>query len=1026
MGWKKKSAIIAGILAALYTVAGFLVIPLVAESILPERISRHTNRPAAVKNVSLNPYTLALSVEGVEIREKEGKPEEGKPFVSFDRFFVNLQWSSLFHRALVCRAVELENPLVRIARVSETEFNFSDLIPPARKKEAPRPETEKKTEEDAASFRFFLSNVKLSGGRVVFRDLPMDQTHRFSDIHFTLPVLSNFESDINAYAKPDLAGDFNKTRLQVAASTMPFADSLKTGIDISLSGIDLPRYFAYVPVPLGFSVEKGDLDLQSTVSFSREPAGGTRLEVSGTAEFSDLLLAGPMGGEILSAPAIRIQMAPSRPLQKKIRIEALTVTEPSLTLLRSSTGKLNLAGLGPPSTDASGQDNSSQAHGKEEPEEAGAGAPEQKPASGAEPFVFELGHFLLDAGKVRFLDYAAPSAAKGPQAGPVAVQLKAVRLEISDFSNQAGEKAPLDLSARLEPEARLSVAGNFGVTPPAADLDLEWSGLDLSRVQSYFPDALNLVLSAGRLDISGKASIRKDPAQGLTAGFQGRTGIFGFLLLEKESGRELTRWQSLEASGMDISWNPSHVKMEKLSLAGLRQNVVVEKNGALNFSRLYEKDAEREKEPEPGRRKNRPSDPDEASGDASAPPFPVSVGVVRLSDIALSFADHHVEPDYASRLTLAEGSIKGLSTEAFKGAKVSMSGALNQHAPVTIEGRINPLLQDLLLDVRFDLENLALPPFSAYSGKYIGRAIEKGKLDLNLDYRIQNRELDAQNKLLLDQFTLGRPVESDDAMNLPVGLAVALLKNRKGVIDLDLPVSGRLDDPQFSLAGIILQSLKNIITKAATSPFSLVSSIVPGGEELRYIEFKPGQTEITDAAREKMNSIQKLLYERPNLNLELTGYVDEEKDREALLAMLLSEKIRSAAWEEKRKKNGKGGEKEAAGVETIKLTDKEYEKYLRRVYSAEVLSGPDKPEDAKPLTDESLTAGEMKEKIRQQLKIPDERLRRLAQNRMQGAKNFILQGDTVSPKRLFLRQADSLSPPKPGEFKESRVELDLR
>ncbi len=996
MGWKKKSAIIIGILVVLYTLVGFLVIPLLAESFLPNKLNQYLNRPAEVENISLNPYTLTLSVEGLGIREKAGEQnEEQEPFVAFDRFFINLQWSSLFHLALVCKAVELENPLVRITRISESEFNFSDLIPSEEEKKTPdtEPDTATEAKKDKKPFRFSLSNIKLSGGRFIFQDAPMDKTHSFSGIHFTLPVLSNFESDINTYARPELSGDFNDTRLQVDASTLPFADSLKTVLDVSLTGISLPLYFDYVPMPLGFSVEKGRLDIESRISFSKNPEGGSRLEVSGTTDFSDLLLADPGSTELLAIPGMHIEMAPSEPLKKHIRIKTMTLNEPSVTLLRSSSGELNLAELGPPATDAA------------ETEENGKA--DQK----ASPFIFELERFQLDSGKIRFRDYAAPSASKEPQAGPVEIEMKAVNLKVSGFSNLTGEKAELDLSARLDQDARLSVAGSFGITPLTADLELDLTHLDLTRAQSYFPDALNLVLSNGRLDLSGNARITSDPDSGLTAGFTGRSGISGFLLVEKKGGRKLTEWQSLDLNGLDVSWNPTHVKLDELALNGLRQNIVVETDGAMNLSQVYEKEAAAEEKA-----------PENASGEKGGAPFPLSVGVVKLSELSVSFTDKSIEPNYASRLTLKEGLIKGLSTKAFEGADVTIKGTVNEHAPVHVAGKLNPLLEDLLLNMRVDLQNLPMPSFSPYSGKYIGRSIEKGKLNLKLDYRIEDQKLAAQNKVLLDQFTLGGQVESDAAVNLPVGLAIALLKDRKGKIDLDLPVSGRLDDPQFSLTGIIIQTLKNIIVKAATSPFSLVSSIVPGGEELRYIEFKAGRAELTDTDREKLNSIQKLLYERPNLNLELTGYVDVQKDRQALAEIQLEKKIRAAKWADKRKKK----DQEADDPESISLTDEEYEKYLRRVYKAEVLSGPGAPEDAKPLSDKTLTAAEMKERIRQQIEITDARLRLLTQERMQAVQSFILKDERIAPKRLFIRQAASLSPPMPGNFKSSRVELDLR
>ncbi len=994
MGWKKKSALIAGILLVLYTINGFLILPLIAESILPDRLSGHLNRPVVIENISLNPYTLALSLEGLEVREKSGKEN----FIAFDRFFVNLQWSSLFKLSLVSKAVRLENPLIRVARLSDKTFNFSDLIPAGKKE--PKPAPEKK--QDKAPLRFSLSNISLSGGTFIFRDGPMDQTHHFTNIHFSLPRLSNFKSQINDFAEPLLAGNFNDTQLQVDASTKPFADSLETVIDVSLSGISLPPYFDYAPVPLGFSVANGSLDVKAALAFTKEPEGKSRLEVSGTADFSDLRLVDPISTEILAIPAVHIEMAPSEVLQKKIRMDTFRLTEPTITLVRHAGGELNLAQLGPPAADA--------------PEQAKKSEPDQAAEPAPSPFSFKLKHFHLDSGTIRFRDFAAPQAQLGPQAGPLEMRLETVDLKVSDFSNRPGDPADIHFSAKLPPDASLSMAGKFATAPLAGDVGVEVKNLGLNRAQAYFPQSLNLLLSKGRLDLSGNARCRTTAQGNLSAQFAGNAGISELALVEKKTGRDLTNWKAFDVNGMDLSWNPTRANIEEISVAGFEQQVVLEKDGSLNLNHIYGK---KPKEVSEARRREKAKDSGNGGG---GPGFPVSIGELKLSDINFLFTDYHIQPTYAARLTLEKGSIKGLSTEEFKGARVSIKGAVNEHAPMDIAGRINPLLEAPLLDLRFNLQNLETAPFSAYSGKYIGRAIEKGKLNLNLDYEVENKKLEAENELLLDQFTLGPRIESDTALNLPVGLAVALLKNRKGLIDLDLPVSGRLDDPEFSLTGIVLQSLRNIITKAATSPFSLVSSIVSGGEELRYIEFPAGLAELTDTGREKLASMQKLLYERPNLNLELTGYVSREEDRQALVDQALERKIRAA--KAKAMKAQKGTEKDE--IEAVEPGSEAYRQTLREVYKAEVRTGPDAAEDAKPLSDASLTEREMKEMIRQRISIPDSELWLLTQERVKQVKDFILRDERISGKRLFIRKAESLSPPEPGEFKESRVELNLK
>ncbi|MFO7837919.1 MAG: DUF748 domain-containing protein, partial [Desulfosalsimonadaceae bacterium] len=509
MGWKKKSVIIAAALILLYTLAGFIVIPMTAEFILPDKLSKKLNRQTSVKDISFNPYTLALSLEGLKIKQKSGDQE----FVACDRLFVNLQWASFFKLSPVVKELRLENPLVRVARVSGTEMSFSDLLSAGpQEKEAAAAE-----EKKDGAFRFAVANIAVSGGSFIFRDVPMDKTHRFTGVSFTLPLISNFEDNIETYAKPALKGSFNNTCVQVDAAAKPFAESMKTELNISLQDLQLPYYFVYVPVPMGFSVTDGSLDLNPAIHFQKGENGRIRLSVSGTAEIRGLVLEDKASSEIFSVPQIHAEMAPSEPLEGKIRISELFLAEPSVTLVRRADGGLNLAELAPPP--ASEQDE----------KKAGEEGAETEGSS----FIFELERFFLDSGEVRFRDFAAPGVSGSPVAGPVKMRMQKVDLSVSDFSTQSGSQAKLEFSAGLPPKASLTVSGGFGLSPLFADMDINLLDLSLPRVQPYLPKPLNLVLTGGRLHTSANVHVEKDGAEKISARVRGDAGVSDFSVAEK-------------------------------------------------------------------------------------------------------------------------------------------------------------------------------------------------------------------------------------------------------------------------------------------------------------------------------------------------------------------------------------------------------------------------------------------------------------------------------------------------------------
>lgn len=1006
MGWKKKTGIILGILILLYTLVGFLVIPMVTEAILPDKLSAQLDRPVNVENISLNPYTLTLAVQGLKIGEKSGDTE----FVSFDEFFANIQWASLFKWRLVASELRLTAPFVRVARISETEFNFSDLMPAEKEEPSPAPEEE----APFVPFQFRLANIQIINGEFEFHDRPMDKTHRFANVSFTVPVLSNFEPYIDFYAQPVLAGKLNDTQLNVDVSTKPFAESLATVVDITVAGVDLPYYFDYVPINLGLDITGGNLNLESKIRLKKGSNGKTDLEVSAVADLADLQVTDTATDEILVLPGLHAEMAPSRPLEKHIRLSAVSLDEPVVTVVRDFNGNFNLARLGLQGASASEEKEAETGQSRTDSETTAPEDPAgtEDTAGGADPFIFEVDKLNLSSGTLRYRDFAAPGASATPHGGPVQMTLNDLNLTVTGFTTRQDQPAEVDLSVRVDPDAALSVNGEFGVTPLTVDTAVKVEDVPLHLAQPYFPEPLKLALTSGSFDLSGNARMNSDPEAGLSAHFNGATGIKELTLLESQTEGKFLKWQALDIDGIDVSWNPTSIRLKTVAINGLEQNLIVRKKGRLNINRIYTAEAAESEAPEK-------SEPEQTESPSA--PFPVSIGEIKLRDIGVSFADYSIEPNYSARVTFDEGSITGLSTEAFEGAKVSLKGSVNERAPLDISGRINPLLADLLLDISFKLENMELSQASAYSGKYIGKVIEKGKLTLGLEYLIENQKLEAENQVLLDQFNLGHRVESETAVNLPIDLAIALLKDRKGRIELDLPVSGRLDDPQFNLTGVIIQSLQSLVAKAATSPFALVSSIVSGGEELRYIEFEAGSSDLAGASKDKLDAIIKLLYERPALNLELTGFVAPEKDRAALEAAALERKVRAAKWAETSEQTGT----ETIPFAEISLTEKEYLKYLRQVYKAEVPAAPDAPIDDKPPEDESLTAEEMAAEIRQRIEIKDARLRLLSRNRVESVKGYILNDDRVAGKRLFIREAESLMPPDAGKFKASRVELSL-
>ena len=342
--------------------------------------------------------------------------------------------------------------------------------------------------------------------------------------------------------------------------------------------------------------------------------------------------------------------------------------------------------------------------------------------------------------------------------------------------------------------------------------------------------------------------------------------------------------------------------------------------------------------------------------------------------------------------------MNGLISEETQQADVNFKGKLNGYAPLEITGTINPLIEDLFVDLKIRFKDMDLSPVSPYSGKYVGYKIQKGKLSLDLSYFIDQKKLDSTNDIYIDQFDFGETVESPDSMNLPVKLAVSLLKDRSGEIILRMPVTGRIDDPEFSVGGIILKMIKNILVKAATSPFSLISGMLGSDEDLSHFEFDAGSAELTDADKAKLDTLVTALYERPGLQMEVTGFADIEKDRQGLISYRFDKQIKAQKLKKMKKKDAA-----AVSVDSVMIEPEEYEKYLKMAYKAGEF---EKPKNILGIT-KNIPVPEMEALILKNIQVTDDDLRSLANERAQVVKNYILGQGEIEPRRLFLDRTSS-------------------
>ncbi|MEN8264702.1 MAG: DUF748 domain-containing protein [Nitrospirota bacterium] len=956
---------------AFYTFIFSYVVPRVAEQISSQKLSGLLKREVIIKNISFNPYDLTINISGVSIMDTEKQ----ETLLAWNNLYLNIQAASLFKGGLILKEVLLSRPYINVVRYDDNSYNLPDL--PEGSAEEPGPESK--------PFSFSVNNIQISGGSIDFNDSPKNTKHEARDITLKIPMFSSFPYHIDNYVQPLFRATFNGTPVLVEGKTKPFHDSLKTIIDLNLEGINIPYYLEYVPFKMNFKVLSGTINAKNTITFTQYMDKPYSVTLEGDIDFRKIEIVDTSDAQMINLPEISISVAPSELIAGNISLSRFIIQSPTINIKKDRAGTINLESLVPVKTE-------------DKPDEA------SEESTGS--FEVESSEFIIADGKIFFSDESLEKTVK--------LGLENLEIKAENISTKKDSGGNISVAAELNRSGAISVSGPVGINPLFADLNFDLNNISIVPLQPYFTDRVNILVTNGGFSTNGNLSLNYKNDKKLNAGFSGDVSLSKFASVDKAGADDFLSWDSLYISGINVSYSPLKISINDVALTDFYSRLIINSDNSLNVQGIVkEEKAEEDQEPDSSAEKQESSEVTQES----SPVTRVKINTITLQAGTVNFSDNHIKPNFAANLLEIGGRVSGLSSDGGTTADVDLRGKLENHAPLEITGSINPLGKDLFADIKVDFHDMDLSPLTPYSGTYLGRTIQKGKLSLALKYRIDKRKLDAENKVLLDQFALGSKVDSPDATKLPVGLAIALLKDSKGEINLDLPVTGSIDDPKFSIGKVVLKLIMNIFIKAATSPFALLGALVGGGEELSYIDFEYGLSSINEPEEAKLDKLIKALSARPGLKLEISGYVNAEQDMEALRQNAFNKKINS----QKLKDLLKSGQ-ETVPVDEIVVGPDEYEEYLRKAYKEEKFP---KPRNALGLV-KKLPVPEMEKLIFAHIKLNDDDLRLLAQQRAQKVKDYILNTGQIDGKRVFLIEPETLQPEKKGKMKLSRIDFKLK
>jgi uncharacterized protein involved in outer membrane biogenesis len=902
------------------------------------------------------------------------------PLLNLPALDVVIDDVEVFAKQATLKSIKVQAPELHVTHNRDGTLNLTSLVAESKPEKAPEPKTDEKP------FGYRVEEIVVDQGKLIFIDRSPERPFekRLENIHASVKGLTNEpqkKATTEISFQSDVKEQFNHTGMlqltplaaegQIEVKSLqlkglrPYYESV-VALEITEGLLDLTTHFA--------AGQKEEKQLETKLSDLNAALKSLRLDVPGARE------------PLWRASLLEIKDSTVDVEKKSIVVGSFESRDGNGFINRDQDGTINYARL--------------------IKTQAGASETKKPEKEDTAEWAVEIKRSALDRFRVTFEDRMLSP--------PARMTVSAISFRGENHSNAKNAHARVRLQATINNKGKARLAGTLGVRPVAGRLNVDAQGIEVVPFQPYLADQVNFSLTGGAVGSKGILTVDTGADGAAKVNYEGSVQVADFASVEKDGSQDLLKWKSLDLGGIQFALQPMQLRINEINLADFYSRLILGADGRLNLQNLTAQKSEASAPEE-----TKAAKPAEPQAPAPSGEKQISIGKINLQAGNVYFSDFFVKPNYSANLTGVEGSISELKPET--PGDLAIQAKLDNAAPVEIQGKINPLSKDLYMDIVADAREIQLNPMSPYSIKYVGYGIERGELSFKVKYKVENRKLDAQNQIILNQLTFGEKVESPTATKLPVLLAVALLKDRNGVIDVNLPISGSLDSPEFSVGGIILRIIINIITRAVTSPFSLLGAAFGGGSggELSYIEFDYGRSNLAQSAEAKIKSLATAMNNRPALKLDISGRVDPMNDVEGLKQTSVERKVKAQKMKDLVRQGAA-----PKSVDEVQVDKTEYERYLKAAYGDE--SFP-KPRNVIGLA-KDLPASEMESLMLKNTQVTDDDLRDLANRRAQTVQNRLIATGQVTADRLSIVGAKPLSAEEKEKVKAkmSRVDFSLR
>ena len=743
--------------------------------------------------------------------------------LAYDDYFWDFQASSLFRWAWTFKLISVDGLYLNEERFSAIDTRYTRLIEALTATEEPPPAVE---EEDSGLPRIVIFDLAVRQARFQITDhLAGNYRTEFGPIDVSVQNLSTLPEKDGLHEVSIETASGGRIAWRGDLGFQPFRSSGR----IEISGRGFAEAYRYIDFYLPFALESDQSGLTFDYRVNLLEQGLTASLENLQMNIGSTVVRKDSGEEWIRLDGVQLDGGDLRWPEQTIGLGTLTVSGLSIDAEMDATGELNLMSLLP----------------AEDPGPADA-------SDAATPWQVGLDALVLQDGTVQFTDRALEPA--------FVAELNGIGVTLRDIDNQPGTSMPVETAMTLASGGDISLSGNTTLLPDLTlDASVDIDALALALAQPQVSQLARVEIESGALSAQGQVQYGPDQP----GAFRGAVGIDDMRIVDLVRGGDLAGWSRLELDQVEADLAANTVATSVLEFTGLFGALHIAEDRSTNIAGVLIESGE-------------------SSGE-SAPAPDILVGGVRLEDASVDFSDYSLPLPFEAAIRNLDGEVSALSSTSTEPSRVDMEGQVNEYGLARVNGELNAWDVTQQADVAVLFENLDMSRLTPYTVQFAGYAIEGGRMDLDLQYLLQDRMLQGENAIVIRELQLGDKVEHPEAGSLPLGLAVALMTDANGVIDIDLPVAGDLDDPEFKIGGLVWRALGNLIAKAVTAPFRLLGALVGiDSEDFGQMQFQPGRADVSPPDREDLVKLGEAMAQRPELALEVTGVYEPVGDRAAL------------------------------------------------------------------------------------------------------------------------------------------------